>query len=137
MSEKKNSREIYTSLRPHSPPLERARQSQAGAIADKADQRPKKAIRVSKSLGAQHELRKQPDKPLNSYIHIFRRHHTKMGLIGPYTLIRAISVFHITVAWFFLTAPRRVVDQNVVFMLGESMRLVSYTQPFKAYTEHD
>ncbi|GAB7333853.1 hypothetical protein MBLNU13_g05977t1 [Cladosporium sp. NU13] len=46
-----------------------------------------------------------------------------MGLIGPYTLIRAISVFHITVAWFFLTAPRRVVDQNVVFMLGESMRL--------------
>ena len=49
-----------------------------------------------------------------------------MGLIGPYTLIRAISVFHITVAWFFLTAPRRVVDQNVVYMLGESMRLVSY-----------
>jgi hypothetical protein len=49
-----------------------------------------------------------------------------MGLIGPYTLIRAISVFHITVAWFFLTAPLRVVDQNVVFVLGESMRLVSY-----------
>jgi len=49
-----------------------------------------------------------------------------MGLIGPYTLIRAISVFHITVAWFFLTAPRRVVDQNVVFMLGESMRLVRH-----------
>jgi hypothetical protein len=37
-----------------------------------------------------------------------------MGLIGPYTLIRAISVFHITVAWFFLTAPLKAVDNNVV-----------------------
>lgn len=64
------------------------------------------------------------------------KHQFKMGLIGPYTLIRAISVFHITVAWFFLTAPRRVVDQNVVFMLGESMRLVSYTQSIKAFTGH-
>lgn len=51
-----------------------------------------------------------------------------MGLIGPYTLIRAVAVFHITAAWFFLTAPRKMVDQNVVYMLGESMRLVSLTQ---------
>lgn len=47
-----------------------------------------------------------------------------MGVVSPYTLIRAISLFHITAAWFFLAAPRTIVDQNVVFMLGESMRLV-------------
>lgn len=47
-----------------------------------------------------------------------------MGVFSPYTLIRAISLFHITAAWFFLASPRTIVDQNVVFMLGESMRLV-------------
>lgn len=47
-----------------------------------------------------------------------------MGVVSPYTLIRGISLFHITAAWFFLAAPRTIVDQNVVFMLGESMRLV-------------
>jgi len=53
-----------------------------------------------------------------------------MGLIGPYTLIRANSIFHITAAWFFLVSPRILVDQNVVFMLGESMRLVSLAKTF-------
>lgn len=47
-----------------------------------------------------------------------------MGLISAYTLIRAVSLAHLTVAYFFLTAPKRITDQNVVFMLGESMRLV-------------
>jgi hypothetical protein len=51
-----------------------------------------------------------------------------MGLIGPYTLIRTVSIFHITAAYFFLTAPRKLVDQNVVYVLGESMRLVSRMQ---------
>lgn len=50
-----------------------------------------------------------------------------MGAISPYTIIRTLSLFHITAAWFFLTAPRKLVDQNAVFMLGESMRLVSKT----------
>lgn len=48
-----------------------------------------------------------------------------MGLLSPYTLIRTVSIFHLSAAYFFLTAPRKLVDQNVVFMLGESMRLVS------------
>ena len=48
-----------------------------------------------------------------------------MGAMSPYTIIRSISLFHLTAAWFFLTNPRKIVDQNAVFMLGESMRLVS------------
>ncbi|KAI5358607.1 putative increased loss of mitochondrial DNA protein [Septoria linicola] len=46
-----------------------------------------------------------------------------MAIISPYTLIRTISLFHITAAYFFLTAPRILADQNVVFILGESMRI--------------
>jgi hypothetical protein len=42
----------------------------------------------------------------------------------PYTLIRTVSIFHLSAAYFFLASPRKLVDQNVVFMLGESMRLV-------------
>lgn len=49
-----------------------------------------------------------------------------MGLIGPYTLIRSLSIFHIAIAWFFLTAPIKLADADVIVVLGESMRLVSY-----------
>lgn len=49
---------------------------------------------------------------------------TRMGLISAYTLIRTISLFHITAAYFFLTSPRVIADQNVVVVLGESMRMV-------------
>jgi hypothetical protein len=47
-----------------------------------------------------------------------------MGWLSPYTLIRTVSIFHLSAAYFFLASPRKLVDQNVVFMLGESMRLV-------------
>ena len=47
-----------------------------------------------------------------------------MALISSFTLVRTISLFHLTAAYFFLTAPRMITDQNVVFILGESMRLV-------------
>ncbi|KAK4546176.1 hypothetical protein LTR36_002313 [Oleoguttula mirabilis] len=46
-----------------------------------------------------------------------------MALISAFTLIRAISLFHITAAYFFLTAPRMMADQNIVFVLGEAMKL--------------
>ena len=49
-----------------------------------------------------------------------------MGLISAFTLIRTISLFHITAAYFFLAAPETIVDQNVVFILGESVRLVCH-----------
>lgn len=47
-----------------------------------------------------------------------------MAILSAFTLIRSISLFHITVAYLFLRAPRIIADQNVVFILGESMRLV-------------
>jgi len=47
-----------------------------------------------------------------------------MGMISGFTIIRTISLFHLTAAYFFLVAPKTLADQNVVFMLGESMRLV-------------
>nr|POE63146.1 hypothetical protein CFP56_04049 [Quercus suber] len=47
-----------------------------------------------------------------------------MAIISPFTKIRAISLFHLTAAYFFLTAPVKLADQNVVYILGESMRLV-------------
>ncbi|KAI6896379.1 hypothetical protein D0869_02500 [Hortaea werneckii] len=50
-----------------------------------------------------------------------------MGLISTWTMIRSLSLFHLTAAYLFLTNPRMIVDQNVVFMLGESMRLPHIT----------
>ncbi|KAK6424113.1 hypothetical protein LTR95_016441 [Oleoguttula sp. CCFEE 5521] len=47
-----------------------------------------------------------------------------MALLSPYTLIRTISLLHLLAAYFFLTNPARITDQNVVYMLGESMHLV-------------
>ena len=47
-----------------------------------------------------------------------------MALISAFTIIRAISLFHITAAYFFLTAPKMMADQNIVFILGEAMKLV-------------
>ncbi|OQO07523.1 hypothetical protein B0A48_07220 [Cryoendolithus antarcticus] len=60
-----------------------------------------------------------------------------MGLLSPYTLIRTISLLHLTAAYFFLTNPARITDQNVVYMLGESMHLphaTTFTKPSEAST---
>ncbi|KAF2474890.1 uncharacterized protein BDR25DRAFT_340567 [Lindgomyces ingoldianus] len=46
-----------------------------------------------------------------------------MGVVSAFTIIRALSFFHITLAFFFLTNPKIIADQNVVFLLGESMQL--------------
>ncbi|ORX91588.1 increased loss of mitochondrial DNA protein 1 [Clohesyomyces aquaticus] len=46
-----------------------------------------------------------------------------MALISAYTIIRALSFFHMALAYFFLTSPKLIADQNVVFLLGESMQL--------------
>jgi hypothetical protein len=47
-----------------------------------------------------------------------------MALISAFTIIRTISLFHLTAAYFFLTAPRVIADQNIVFILGEAIRVV-------------
>ncbi|KAF2239322.1 hypothetical protein EV356DRAFT_528591 [Viridothelium virens] len=46
-----------------------------------------------------------------------------MALISSLVIIRALSVAHITLAFFFLTAPKLIAEQNLVVILGASMRL--------------
>ncbi|KAF2857265.1 hypothetical protein K470DRAFT_223716 [Piedraia hortae CBS 480.64] len=50
-----------------------------------------------------------------------------MPLISGFTLIRAVSLCHLTAAYFFLTAPRAIADHNVVFMLGEAVKMPHVT----------
>lgn len=48
-----------------------------------------------------------------------------MALISAATIITSLSLFHITLAFFFLTSPAVVADQTLVFIIGEAMGLVS------------
>lgn len=48
-----------------------------------------------------------------------------MALITAKTIITSVSLFHITLAYFFLTNPSTINDQAIVYILGESMALVS------------
>ena len=49
---------------------------------------------------------------------------SKMAVLSALVLIRILSVFHITIAFYLLTAPHLLADQNLVFILGESVHLV-------------
>jgi hypothetical protein len=49
-----------------------------------------------------------------------------MALISAATIIRSMSLFHITLAFFFLTSPTTIADQTLVFVIGEAMSLVSW-----------
>ncbi|TVY80387.1 hypothetical protein LSUE1_G003409 [Lachnellula suecica] len=44
-----------------------------------------------------------------------------MALISAATIITSLSLFHITLAFFFLTNPSQIADQTLVFILGEAM----------------
>jgi len=46
-----------------------------------------------------------------------------MAVISGATIITSISLFHITLAFFFLTSPESLGDQTLVFIIGESMGL--------------
>ncbi|KAK1753349.1 increased loss of mitochondrial DNA protein 1 [Echria macrotheca] len=46
-----------------------------------------------------------------------------MALISAKTIITSISLFHITLGFFFLTNPITIADQAVVYVLGEAMGL--------------
>ncbi|KAH7625725.1 increased loss of mitochondrial DNA protein 1 [Sordaria sp. MPI-SDFR-AT-0083] len=46
-----------------------------------------------------------------------------MGLISAKTILTSISLFHITLAFFFITRPATIADQGVVWLLGEAMGL--------------
>lgn len=47
-----------------------------------------------------------------------------MPLIAAKTIITSISLFHLTLAFFFLTNPRTIDEQAIVFVMGESMGMV-------------
>ncbi|KAG4439522.1 hypothetical protein IFR05_005007 [Cadophora sp. M221] len=46
-----------------------------------------------------------------------------MGIISGATIITSLSLFHITLAFFFLTNPIAIADQTLVFIIGEAMGL--------------
>lgn len=48
-----------------------------------------------------------------------------MPLISTKTIITSLSLFHITLGFFFLTNPITVNDQALVYIIGESMGMVS------------
>ncbi len=50
-----------------------------------------------------------------------------MAILSGFTIIRALSLFHLTAAYFFLTAPKVITDQNVVYVLGEAIRVVHHS----------
>ncbi|KAI9704281.1 MAG: hypothetical protein M1836_007142 [Candelina mexicana] len=56
-----------------------------------------------------------------------------MALLSGFTLIRSLSLFHLTLAFFLLKAPHKIADQNLVFILGEAMRL-PHPQSFQSKT---
>ncbi|MCJ1464355.1 hypothetical protein MMC07_002968, partial [Pseudocyphellaria aurata] len=53
-----------------------------------------------------------------------------MAIISAATIIRSLSIFHLTVAYYLLTAPAKIADQNLVFILGAAMDLPSATSTF-------
>ncbi|KXH50534.1 hypothetical protein CSAL01_07982 [Colletotrichum salicis] len=48
-----------------------------------------------------------------------------MAIISAKTIITSLSLFHVTLAYFFLTNPATIADQAMVYVLGESMGMVS------------
>jgi len=52
-----------------------------------------------------------------------------MALISAKTIITSVSLFHLTLAYFFLTNPSSINEQALVFMMGESMGMVSSAAP--------
>jgi hypothetical protein len=54
-----------------------------------------------------------------------------MALISAKTIITSLSLFHITLGFFFLTNPMTIADQALVYVLGEAMGM-PYDRSFEA-----
>ena len=48
-----------------------------------------------------------------------------MALISAKTILTSLSLFHITLGFFFLTNPGTIADQALVYIVGEAMGMVS------------
>jgi len=53
-----------------------------------------------------------------------------MAVISGATIITSISLFHVTLAFFFLTSPGSIADQTLVFIIGEAMGM-PYARAFE------
>ena len=53
-----------------------------------------------------------------------------MTLISATNLLRSVSLFHLTIAYFFLVSPSIISTQNLVLILGAAMDLVSRAESF-------
>lgn len=56
-----------------------------------------------------------------------------MALISAKTIITSLSLFHITLGFFFLTNPMTIADQALVYVLGEAMGM-PYDRSFEAHS---
>ncbi|KAL1638518.1 putative increased loss of mitochondrial dna protein 1 [Diplodia seriata] len=54
-----------------------------------------------------------------------------MAILSSFAIIRGLCLFHITLAWYLLSAPRIVAEQNLVVLFGEAMRIPEPTQFLK------
>ena len=48
-----------------------------------------------------------------------------MALISAKTILTSVSLFHITLGFFFLTNPLTIADQALVYIIGEAMGMVN------------
>jgi hypothetical protein len=48
-----------------------------------------------------------------------------MALISTKTILTSLSLFHITLGFFFITNPGTIADQALVYVIGEAMGMVS------------
>ncbi|KAL1304877.1 hypothetical protein AAFC00_003800 [Neodothiora populina] len=46
-----------------------------------------------------------------------------MGVFSAFSVIRALSLFHITVAYFMFVSPKTVAEQNIVVIFGGAMQI--------------
>ncbi|KAH8900931.1 hypothetical protein GQ53DRAFT_133158 [Thozetella sp. PMI_491] len=54
-----------------------------------------------------------------------------MALISAKTILTSLSLFHITLGFFFLTSPATIADQTLVYVIGEAMGM-PYARSFDA-----
>ncbi|KAJ9133315.1 Protein ILM1 [Pleurostoma richardsiae] len=54
-----------------------------------------------------------------------------MALISAKTIITSLSLFHITLGFFFLTSPITIADQALVYIIGEAMGM-PYSRAFES-----
>ena len=46
-----------------------------------------------------------------------------MAILSTFSIIRFLSLFHLAAAWFLLVSPARLINQNMIVILGEAMQI--------------